>query len=524
MVVCKNLKKFGKCFFYENEKKKKVEFEEVIWFFLIELSYLVEIFNYVEMFELCFYDFIKRIVEKVDVIVVSYFYVLSLSIRESLISFFGVDYFDFIVIFDEVYNFLDQVILVLSDRLSIYMINRVIKEVDEYREYEIVNFLSIFGKGFEKLYLEKLVERDVEEVFVQFELVFIYVIEILGINECWFVKMFNEMVLVGDVIREDCIEKGKFLRSYVGRVGEFFLLWFFFIGRDDYFFLMMWEKGMSFEFVVFDLLWALFFIKDVQSVIFMFGIFMLFEVFRDVMGIENVRMKKFLRMVKRENVQVLVVKDVLMRGDECFFQVYRKMVDYIVEVVKFIFKNVGVFMVFYEVFQGFFLVNFDVKFEEIGRVVFIEQQGVFLRENDFMIVQFKVYVKGNGVVLFGVMGGRNSEGQDYFGDEMNGVVFVGIFYVRLMLRVQVQIRYFEKKFFGKGCYYGYYFLVYRKFVQVVGRVYCFVEEKGSIVIFDYCVFWRSIRKDLFDWMKEIMKLVIFLMMRFYFKRFWFNGW
>lgn len=34
----------------------------------------------------------------------------------------------------------------------------------------------------------------------------------------------------------------------------------------------------------------------------MFGIFMLFEVFRDVMGIENVRMKKFLRMVKRENV------------------------------------------------------------------------------------------------------------------------------------------------------------------------------------------------------------------------------
>lgn len=56
--------------------------------------------------------------------------------------------------------------MVLSDRLSIYMINRVIKEVDEYREYEIVNFLSIFGKGFEKLYLEKLVERDVEEVFV----------------------------------------------------------------------------------------------------------------------------------------------------------------------------------------------------------------------------------------------------------------------------------------------------------------------------------------------------------------------
>lgn len=94
-------------------------------------------------------------------------------------------------------------------------------------------------------------------------MVFIYVIEILGINECWFVKMFNEMVLVGDVIREDCIEKGKFLRSYVGRVGEFFLLWFFFIGRDDYFFLMMWEKGMSFEFVVFDLLWVLFFIKDV---------------------------------------------------------------------------------------------------------------------------------------------------------------------------------------------------------------------------------------------------------------------
>lgn len=523
MVVCKNLKKLGKCPFYENEKKKKAEFEEVIRFFLTEPSHPAEILNYAETLELCPYDLTKRIAEKADVIVASYLYALSPSIRESLISSLGVDYSDLIVIFDEAHNLPDQAISALSDRLSIHTINRAIKEADEYREHEIANFLSILGKGLEKLYSEKLAERDVEEAPVQPELVFAHVVDILGINERWLVKTLNEMVSVGDAIREDRIEKGKPPRSYVGRVGEFLLLWLSLVGRDDYLFLMTREKGMSLELVALDPSRALAFIQEVQSAIFMSGTLTPLEAFRDVMGIENARMKKFPRIVKRENAQVLVAKDVSTRGDERSLQAYRKMVDYIVEAVKLISKNVGVFTASYEVLQGLLSANLDVKLEETGKAVFIEQQGVSSRENDLMIAQFKAHAKGNGAVLLGVMGGRNSEGQDYSGDEMNGVVLVGIPYARPTPRVQAQIRYFEKKFPGKGRYYGYYLPAHRKLVQAAGRVHRSAEEKGSIVILDYRVLWRSIRKDLPDWMKETMKPVTLQTMRLYLKRFWSNG-
>ncbi len=523
MVVCKNLKKLGKCPFYENEKKKKAEFDELVRFFLQEPSHPVEILSYAETLELCPYDLTRKIAEKADVIVASYLYALNPSIRESLISSLGIDYSDLIVVFDEAHNLPDQAISALSDRLSINAVNRAIKEAEEYNEHEIANFLSIFGRGLEILYREKLAERETDEVPIMPEEVFAHVIEVLGLTPRWLVKTLNEMVAVGDSIREDRIEKGKPPRSYVGRTGEFLLLWFSLIGRDDYLFLLTRERGLSLELVALDPSKALTFLRETHSAVFTSGTLTPLEAFRDVMGIEKARLKKFPRMVKRENAQVLVAKDVSTRGDERSLALYRKMADYIVEAVKIIPKNVGVFAASYEVLQGLLSTNLKVRIEETGKAVFVEKQGASSRENDLLVAQFKAHAKSNGAVLLGVMGGRNSEGQDYSGDEMNGVILVGIPYARPTPRVQAQIRYFEKKFPGKGRYYGYYLPAHRKLVQAAGRVHRSAEERGSIVILDYRVLWRSVRKDLPDWMVETMRAVDLAKMRLHLRRFWSKG-
>ena len=521
MIVCKSLKKLGKCPFYENEKKKKAEFDELVRFFLNEPSHPSEILSYAETLELCPYDLTRRIAEKADVIGASYLYALSPSIRESLISSLGVDYSDLIIVFDEAHNLPDQAISALSDRLSINTINRAIKEADEYNEHEIANFLSIFARGLEILHREKLSDRDVEEVPVQPESVFFHVMNTLSIGERWLVKTLNEMVSIGDAIREDRIEKGKPPRSYVGRTGEFLLLWFSLIGRDDYLFLLTRERGLSLELVALDPSKALTFLRETHSAIFMSGTLTPLEAFRDVMGIEKARLKKFPRMVKRENAQVLVAKDVSTRGEERSLQVYRRMVDYIVEAAKLIPKNVGVFTASYEVLQGLLSANLKVRLEEeTGKPLFVEKQGASSRENDLLVAQFKAHAKASGAVLLGVMGGRNSEGQDYSGDEMNGVILVGIPYARPTPRVQAQVRYFERKFPGKGRYYGYYLPAHRKLVQAAGRVHRSAEEKGSIIILDYRVLWRSVRRDLPDWMVETMRPVELAKMRLYLRRFW----
>ena len=523
MVVCKNLRKSGKCQFYENEKKKKAEMDELIRFFLETPGHPTEILNYAETLEICPYDVTRMIAYKSDVIVASYLYALNPTIRENFMTYLDLDYSDLIVIFDEAHNLPDQAISALSDKMSIHTVNRAIKEADEYGEHEIANFLSIFGKGLEILYSEKLGNRDVEEIPIAPELVFEHVMDVLGLDTRWLVKTLNEMVAVGDSIREDRINKNKPPRSYIGRVGEFLLLWLSLIGRDDYLFLLTKEKGLSLELVALDPSRALNFIKDVQSAIFMSGTLTPLEAFRDVMGIENARLKKFPRIVKRENAQVLVAKDVSTRGEERSLELYRKMADYIVEAVKLIPKNVGVFTASYEVLQGLLSTNLQVRLEETGKAVFIEKQGASSVENDMLVASFKAHARGKGAVLLGVMGGRNSEGQDYSGDEMNGVVLVGIPYARPTPRVQAQIRYFEKKFPGKGRYYGYYLPAHRKLVQAAGRVHRSAEEKGSIVILDYRVLWRNVRKDLPDWMVETMKPVDLARMRLYLKHFWFSG-
>ncbi|ACS33299.1 helicase C-terminal domain-containing protein [Thermococcus gammatolerans] len=520
MVVCKNLRKSGKCQFYENEKKKKAEVEELTRFFLETPGHPAEILNYAETLEVCPYDVTRMIAYKADVIVASYLYALNPTIRENFMTYLDLDYSDLIVIFDEAHNLPDQAISALSDRMSIHTVNRAIKEADEYREHEIANFLSIFGKGLEILYSEKLGSRDVEETPIAPELVFGHVMNVLGLDTRWLVKTLNEMVAVGDSIREDRINKNKPPRSYIGRVGEFLLLWLSLIGRDDYLFLLTRERGLSLELVALDPSKALTFIRDVQSAVFMSGTLTPLEAFRDVMDIENARLKKFPRMVKRENAQVLVAKDVSTRGEERSLDLYRRMTEYIVEAVKLIPKNVGVFTASYEVLQGLLSANLQVRLEETGKAIFIERQGTSSAENDAMVASFKAHARGNGAVLLGVMGGRNSEGQDYSGDEMNGVILVGIPYARPTPRVQAQIRYFERKFPGKGRYYGYYLPAHRKLVQAAGRVHRSAEEKGSIIILDYRVLWRNVRKDFPDWMVETMKPVDLARMRLYLRRFW----
>ena len=522
MIVCKNLKKLHKCDHFENVKKKKDEFNEIVEYFLNRPSQPIEILQYSQLLELCPYEVTRKVGEKANVIVASYLYMLNPAIRNAFIESLGVDYEDLIVIFDEAHNLPDQAINVLSDKITINSIGRAIKEAEEYNEHEIANFLSIFLKGLENLYNERLKDREVEVPILP-ESIFAHVFETLNISEGLLIRILREMVEVGDAIREDKIEKNRPPRSYVGRVGEFLLNWLSLIGREDYLFMMSRDRGFSLELVALDPSKALDFINDVQSAIFMSGTLTPLEAFRDIMGIENARLKKFPGMVKKENALVLVAKDVSTRGEERNLELYRKMAEYIVEATRLIPKNVGVFTASYEVLQGLLSANVHLRIEEeTGKKVFIEKKNASSKENDILVNAFKEEAKREGGVLLGVMGGRNSEGQDYLGDEMNGVVLVGIPYARPTPRVQAQIRYFEKKFPGKGKYYGYYLPAHRKLVQAAGRVHRSAEEKGAIIILDYRVLWNSIRKDLPDWMSEAMKPVNLPRLRVYLRRFYRN--
>ncbi|AIF69506.1 DNA repair helicase [Palaeococcus pacificus DY20341] len=520
MIVCKNLRELKRCSFYENVKKKKEEFDEIANYFLGNPSEPAEILKYSEMLDFCPYELTRKVAFKADVIVASYLYMISPPIRENFLKYFDLDTSDLIVIFDEAHNLPNQAINALSDKLSIISISRAIKEAEEYNEHEIANFLSVFLRGVEKLFTEKLEAYSIEEVPITPESLFVHLHEVLNINSRFLIKFLNEMVEVGDAIREDKIEKNKPPRSYIGRVGEFLLSWIMLKDREDYLFMLSRNNGFFLELVALDPSKALEPIKNVRSAIFMSGTLSPMEAFRDIMGISG-KLKKFPRMIKRENALVLVAKDVSTRGAERSMENYKKMADYIVEASKLIPKNVGVFTASYEVLEGLISANLPLRIqEEVGKRVFIEKRNAPSRENDRMVRAFKEASKEEGGVLLGVMGGRNSEGQDYVGDEMNGVVLVGIPYSRPTSRVEAQIRYFEKKFPNKGRYYGYYLPAHRKLAQAAGRVHRSEEDKGAVVILDYRASWGNIKRDLPDWMVDSMRVVNLERMKLYLKRFY----
>jgi len=517
MIVCKSLRKLGKCKYYENLKEKRDRVDEIVKFFLSFPPFPRE---YSELLELCPYEITKKVGEKANVVVASYLYMISPPIRQAFLENLGVDYSDLIVIFDEAHNLPDQAISALSDRLSVRSIERAIKEAEEYGEKDIENFLSILLRGLEILYKEKLENYESEEIPIRPEEVFLHPASILGWRGRDIGMMLEDMIEVGDAIREDRIERNLPPRSYVGRVGEFLWNWLSLRDREDYLHLFTKEKGLALELVALDPSVALDFLEEVHSAIFMSGTLSPLEAFRDIIGV-NARLKKFPRIVKRENAIVLVARDVSTRGIERSPPLYKRIAEYIFEAVKNTPKNVGVFTASYEVLEGVLSTNVHIKIEEeVGKKVFIEKKDAPSRENDEMIREFKEESKGKGAVLFGVMGGRNSEGQDYSGDEMNGVILVGIPYARPTPRVQAQTRYFEKKFPGKGRYYGYILPAHRKLAQAAGRVHRSENEKGSIVILDYRVLWKNVKKDLPDWMVETMIPVTLPTLRIKLRRFW----
>ncbi len=518
MVVCKNLKKLGKCKFHENERRG--EFKEVVEMFSKEPSQPAEILRYAELLEVCPYDLTRRIAERANVVVASYLYMLNPGIRSAFLDGTGLTYEDMVVVFDEAHNLPDQAISALSDRMSIHTMNRAIKEAMEYREGDIASFLSMLARGVEELFQEKLKDRVVEEFPIDPDEVFRRMMARRGMDTRDLVLSLNDMVNVGNAIREDRIEKGKPPKSYVGRVGEFFIEWLSVAGRRDYLFLITKERGISLEMLALDPSKAIEWVKNVQSAIFMSGTLNPLEAFRDVMGVRNVKLRRFPRMVKKENAMVLVAKDVSTRGNERSMENYRKMAGYVVEAVKVIPKNVGVFAASYEVLEGLLSVNLPILIEETGKAVFVEKKGASSRENDRMVGMFKAMAKADGAVLLGVMGGRNSEGQDYTGDEMNGVILVGLPYARPTPRVEAQVRYFESKFPGKGRYYGYYLPAHRKLAQAAGRVHRSAEERGVIMILDYRALWKNVRRDLPAWMTEAMRAVNVKSMRLLLKAFW----
>ena len=104
------------------------------------------------------------------------------------------------------------------------------------------------------------------------------------------------------------------------------------------------------------------------------------------------------------------------------------------------------------------------------------------QEKQEFLDNFRLYKKV-GAVLMGVITGNFGEGIDLPGDELQGVIIVGLPLQKPDLETEVLIKYYDNKF-KKGWDYGYLFPAFNKTLQSAGRCIRSETDRGVIIFLD----------------------------------------
>ncbi len=513
LYVCRLLKKLNKCKFYTNVKEK----EDLV--FELALKFSKRAVNSLEIKEicrenaLCPYEVAKEVLREADLITCSYMYIFHPGIRDNFLETVGCSLDDMILILDEAHNLPELAADLGSDQISLSSLKAGINEASNYGEDEILAFMETMYEII--LSISEDINLEEEALLTYQDLISRFTgrrSQFVNISTEKAIEDFSQyMIKRGEEIQKDKLNKGKPPRSFIHSCGVFVSNWINVRGRKDYCYLIeryITRGGVSsLRLNILDLdprnITNQVF-SSAYSITAISGTLTPLDAFCDITGLQNYEAKVFSSPFKRSNILTLISKGVTTKSPYRDMSMYKKIVRKIMEIVDAVPKNVGIFTVSYSVLEGLLSAGLQ---QIIKKPIFVESKDFTSHDNDILVKQFKASAKKDGAVLLGVMGGRNAEGEDYPGDEMNAVVLVGIPYAKPMARVQAQIRYYADVFPGKGKYYGYYLPAHRKLNQAAGRAHRLLEDRACIIFLDYRVGQPFVKNNLSKWMTERLRIV-----------------
>ena len=142
--------------------------------------------------------------------------------------------------------------------------------------------------------------------------------------------------------------------------------------------------------------------------------------------------------------------------------------------------KVGNYIVF---FPSYHYMNMVLEeFDETEYVTFIQERNMSQRARSKMLKEFSEKGEESKIGFF-VLGGSFSEGIDYVGDMLSGVLVVGVAMPQFNQYNELLRSHFDEKF-DSGFDYAYTYPGMNKVVQAVGRVIRTEEDKGIAILFD----------------------------------------
>lgn len=507
MDVCKELQKMGKCIFYENLEGKHELYEQAERKILSKPLSSHELLTVCRDLKVCPYEISKKLLPDVNIVAANYLYLFSPSIKDLFLNNLNRKLSDLIVVLDEAHNVPGMALNISSDSLSKSSIKLSVNEAEKYK----LNDIKIFSKKMLKIYeeLEPLIGEQ-EEILVPK-----YFVEERLEHEGEYSDIgafLEDMHDKGEMIQRLMISEGKYPHSHIHRLSEFIIYWMDTGGKREYcqvlkkYFNPDGGDYSKIEVLALDprkitkLIYS-----QAYATINVSGTIEPIQAFIDLVGLPSSTVQRVLKSpFNKKNVLALIVEGVSTALAQRVKSNYDKIIEKIVEVVDSTPANTGIFTASYSVLKD--LVDNRIE-DRLSKKLFLEEQNSSSKENDRLIRNFKRYKDLGGGVLLGVMGGRNSEGEDFPGDEMNSVIVVGVPYAKPSPSVKASIRYYDEQFPGKGREYGYVIPSMRRAMQAGGRTIRKLTDRGAIIFLDWRFKQENCLKYFPNWLKNSLEVI-----------------
>ncbi|MBN1274843.1 ATP-dependent DNA helicase [Candidatus Woesearchaeota archaeon] len=503
---CRSLREDGKCDYYTNLKKgeKLTAHGQLALGALRDKSPArnQQVIAAAKEHNICPYYTSMELAKQAKVIIADYFYAFHPKIRGQFFARSGKDLSKAVIIVDEAHNLPARIKDLASARLSTTILKRAVTEAGKRGLEDIEEQLHELQSIMER-YADKARATDGKEIHITKEEL-LRELKTLGDYDV----LVEHLISTGDAIREEAQV------SYIGAVGSFMESW---TGDDKGFTrILSVRKGMREEVVTLSYrcldpsIAAGPVVKEAHTTILMSGTLTPTSMYKALLGLEDAEEATHPSPFPDKNRLNIIIPQTSTRYASRSEEQYKNIAVVLSKAVSSIPGNVAVYFPSYHLLEE---VNQHFR-TSTTKTVFTEQQEMNTQEKQEFLDRFRQY-KDSGAVLMGVITGNFGEGIDLPGDELRGVVIVGLPLQRPDLESEALIKYYDEKF-GKGWDYGYLFPSFNKALQSAGRCIRSETDRGVIIFLDERYAWPNYKRCFpQDWQVTISLLYEKLIREFF---------
>lgn len=485
------------CKFYWNNIRSKKQADEMALEYAQKTLPPNEVVKLMAARGFCAYEALKKILNQVNVFLGTYHYVFDAKIRHTLLKSLGVDLSRVFLIVDEAHNLPSFARELLSDKLTKYTVESALKEIESFshnslalvREYLNILIEQVFQPAQRTLESEELKQLNPQRISD----LFLAGSGVSGLEAAGILQEY------GEYVKEKRLEAGsERILSYNHRAGTFMENFFenngmehiHLISKDKNNRIALEVRSFDGKIVTNPVL------RQARGSILMSGFLSPPQVYRDLTlsAPGNVCLKEFDSPFPPENRLILVATDVSSEFKRRNSEMLCKWRNYIETISDANQGNMAVF------FTSYGLMHKVLPLIRTNRKIIVEMQKTRRSE----VIEQMATRSDN--MLFGVMGGKLSEGIDYPDNILTCVVAVGLPYATWDVYQKALMEYLEHQFPQKGRTYAYLAPAILRLIQTCGRVHRSANDEGCIVILDGRVAHPNIKQQLPVYFQKEMKI------------------